>query len=347
MKKTSIIPIFIPHMGCPYRCIFCNQWRITGHHGLPSPDEIAAMIDSYTGTVTDERHWEVAFYGGSFTAIPIPLQERLLTPAAEALKQEKIQGIRCSTRPDAITEDILSLLSEKGLKTVELGVQSMDDAVLKEARRGHSADDVRQATALLRHKGFIVGHQLMPGLPGEDERSLRMTTEAICQLAPDIGRIYPVVVISDTDLAMRYREGTYKPLTLHEGVIRATYMKERFLKAGIRVIRTGLQATEDLEDPSKVLAGPYTPELGELVDTQRYRHGLYRALDKTKDGIVSIYYHRKDTSKVRGVRNGTFHLASLRYPKKSLVWKEDNTLAAGNLVIDDGMRQLIDIDAGQ
>ncbi|MEE0722131.1 MAG: radical SAM protein [Caecibacter sp.] len=344
MKKTSIIPIFIPHIGCPYRCIFCNQWRITGHHGLPGPEDIMAMIHSYTDYVSEPRHWEVAFYGGSFTAIPMELQERLLAPAARALESGKIDGIRCSTRPDAITEDIMALLYRNGLTTVELGVQSMDDDVLKEAKRGHCADDVRRATAMLRRMGFTVGHQLMPGLPGEDEASLRRTTEAICQLSPDMARIYPVVVIADTELAARYKDGTYTPLTIHEGVRRATYMKEHFLKAGIHVIRTGLQATEDLDDPSQVLAGAYTPALGELVDTQRYRHCLYAALDETKNGEVHIYYHRKDTSKVRGVRNGTYHLAGLRYPKKKFIWKEDNDLRPGTMVIDDGIRHVICVD---
>ena len=148
--QTSIIPIFIPHIGCPHRCVFCNQWQITGHQGLPSPDEVRRLIASYTASARTPRHWEVAFYGGSFTAMPGEVQEGLLQPAYEALEAGTIAAIRCSTRPDCITPEILQRLQQYGMTCVELGVQSMDDTVLEQARRGHTAGDVVAATALLR-----------------------------------------------------------------------------------------------------------------------------------------------------------------------------------------------------
>lgn len=320
--KTSIIPIFIPHIGCPHRCVFCNQWQITGHHGLPSAEAIAKLISAYTASGGTNRHWEVAFYGGSFTAIPMALQTDLLRPAYEALQRGVIQRIRCSTRPDCITEDILKNLKDYGLTCVELGVQSMDDRVLQRSQRGHTAGDVVTATALLRQYDFTVGHQLMPGLPGEDWDSLRQTTEAICNLAPHMARVYPVAVLKGTELAAMYQSGQYRPLTIDEGVRRAAYMKQRFLEQGIPCIRTGLQATEDLDDASQVIAGAYTPAMGELVDTYRYGKRLLAFLKTLGEGEpAEIRYHRRDTSRVRGYRNVTFKTAAWSLPL-SLSWRE-------------------------
>lgn len=348
MVKTSIIPIFIPHIGCPYCCVFCNQWRITGRCGVPDGNAVAQTIKEYVTSAAEERHWEVAFYGGSFTAIPMALQEELLAPAYEALQQGCIQAIRCSTRPDCIDEEILSRLKRYGLSTVELGVQSMDDAVLARAKRGHTAQDVVTATALLREHGFTVGHQLMPGLPGEDWNSLQDTTAAICRLQPDIARIYPVVVIADTELADMYRKGEYTPLSVHEGVVRAAYMKQAFVETGIQCIRTGLQATEDLDDPAQVLAGAYAPAMGEMVDTRRYCRQLFAVLDCLGDvGEVIVEYNRRDTSRVRGYKNTTVKKVRNRY-SFSVQWKESAVLPAGIAAVSAGRRKIyIEADAGR
>lgn len=329
-RRTSIIPVFIPHIGCPWRCVFCNQWRITGRHGVPGTAEVERLIRTYTAG-REERHWEAAFYGGSFTAIPAALQEELLAPAWQALQAGKIEAVRCSTRPDCITPEILARLQRYGLTIVELGVQSMDDTVLRSAKRGHTAADVVRSVQLLRSGGFTVGLQLMPGLPGEDWQSLVQTTEAICALKADLARIYPVVVIKDTELAERWQKGEYKALTVHEGVQRAAYMKQRFLEAGINVIRTGLQSTENLDDPSQVLAGAYAPAMGEMVDTKRYQQLLFAALDALLPeadpaAAVQIYYNRRDTSRVRGIRNVTVKRASMRYRGRTLLWREDQAL---------------------
>lgn len=346
--KTSIIPIFIPHIGCPYRCVFCNQWRITGRRGVPDGNAVARTIKEYVTSAAEERHWEVAFYGGSFTAIPMALQEELLAPAHEALQQGRIQAIRCSTRPDCIDEEILSRLKRYGLSIVELGVQSMDDVVLARAKRGHTAQDVVTATALLREHGFTVGHQLMPGLPGEDWDSLQDTTAAICRLQPDIARIYPVVVIADTELADMYRKGEYTPLSVHEGVVRAAYMKQAFVETGIQCIRTGLQATEDLDDPAQVLAGAYAPAMGEMVDTRRYCRQLFVVLDCMGDAEqVIVEYNRRDTSRVRGYKNTTVKKVRNRY-SFSVQWKESAVLPAGVAAVSAGGRKIyIEADAGK
>ena len=331
--RTSIIPIFIPHIGCPYRCVFCNQWRITGQHFVPDAAYVARQIRAYTTGASEGRHLEVAFYGGSFTAIPSALQEALLAPARAALEAKVITAIRCSTRPDCIDAAVLSRLRTYGLTIVELGVQSMDDRVLALTKRGHTAADVCRATALLKNGGFTVGHQLMPGLPGEDWQSLLQTTAAICRLAPDIARIYPVAVIESTELAEQWRRGDYKALTIHEGVRRSAYMKQHFLEAGIKVIRTGLQATTDLDDPSQVLAGAYTPAMGELVDTHRYQRQLFAELDRMKETEdITISYARCDTSRVRGFHNVNVKRARLRYGRP-FIWREVDWLSPQHVAI--------------
>lgn len=346
--KHSIIPVFIPHIGCPYRCVFCNQWRITGQHTAATGDMVAQHIASYTAGVTEPRYWEVAFYGGSFTAVPAALQEELLRPAYEALQQGVIQGIRCSTRPDCIDETVLNRLEAYGMKTVELGVQSMDDAVLQKAKRGHTADDVVRATMLLRARGFVVGHQLMPGLPGEDWDSLRETTAAVCNLHPDISRIYPVVVIAQTELADAYGQGAYEPLSIAEGVRRAAYMKQAFLQEGICCIRTGLQATADLDDKAQVLAGAYTPAMGELVDTYRYRKLLFSLLGRLQhpeEAVVS--YARQETSRVRGYHQVTMQYARWQYGK-GICWYEDGHVPYRHICVASAEGTwLIDTDKGR
>lgn len=295
------------------------------------------LIKGYTASAGEERHWEVAFYGGSFTAIPMELQTELLRPAYDALEKGLVQGLRCSTRPDCITEDILRNLKRYGLICVELGVQSMDDRVLQEAQRGHTAADVVRASALLRNHGFTVGHQLMPGLPGEDWASLRRTTKAICDLRPDMARIYPVAVLKGTELAAMYEEGRYIPLTIDEGVRRAAYMKQHFLERGISCIRTGLQATEDLDDTSQVLAGAYTPAMGELVDTYRYRKQLLAFLRTLSgDEAVTVSYHRRETSRVRGYRSLTVKTARWSIPL-TLSWREGD-VPLGHVRVFQGQR---------
>ena len=356
MVKTSIIPIFIPHIGCPYRCVFCNQWRITGRRGVPDGNAVARTIKEYVTSAAEERHWEVAFYGGSFTAIPMALQEELLTPAREALQEGRIQAIRCSTRPDCIDEEILSRLKRYGLSTIELGVQSMDDVVLDKAKRGHTAQDVVTATALLREHGFTVGHQLMPGLPGfplplllgRFRNQARHPCRVFRLIQRHIARIYPVVVIADTELADMYRKGEYTPLSVHEGVVRAAYMKQAFVETGIQCIRTGLQATEDLDDPAQVLAGAYAPAMGEMVDTRRYCRQLFAVLDCLGDAEqVIVEYNRRDTSRVRGYKNTTVKKVQNRY-SFSVQWKESAVLPAGVAAVSAGRRKIyIEADAGR
>ncbi len=304
--KHSIIPLFIPHVGCPHRCVFCNQVRICGEETPVTPREVEEKIRRYVTSTAEPRTWEAAFYGGSFTALSISVMKALLRPATDALRRGDIQGIRLSTRPDCIDEERLSLLRHCGVETVELGVQSLDDAVLSAAERGHTAGDVRRAALLLREHGFRIGLQFMQGLPGETFASLRRTARRGMALSPDFIRLYPVLVLADTKLGADFQNGIYRPLSLEEAVHRCAFLKRAFARRGIPVIRMGLQATEELDGAETLLAGPYHPAFGELVDQFIASHALRKAVREFQgEADIQIICAPCDRSKLAGHRKST------------------------------------------
>lgn len=310
--RSAIIPLFIPHEGCPYRCTFCNQWRITGQATPLTAEIVEQTIETYIHSTIKPYQWELAFYGGTFTALPLIRQQALLEPATRAIKAGKIQSIRLSTRPDCISVDIINNLVTAGVKTVELGVQSLSDQVLRLAKRGHTAAVVADAVYLLREAGIQVGIQLMPGLRGETWQTLRETIRQVGNLTPDFVRIYPVLVMEDTELAMEYREGVYVPLTMEKARLIAAWWRMYLARKGIRVIRLGLQATTELDQGIGVLAGPYHPAFGEQVLECIYAHRLRHALRGRKEP-VTIRYAVTDTSKWWGKKHRNRKLIESAY----------------------------------
>ena len=282
MKPFGMIPFFIPHVGCPYVCTFCNQSRITGQSGIShlTPDYIKDTITEYVGSKRNDKFWEVAFYGGSFTAIHTELQHQLLAPASEMLKSGIIDGIRCSTRPDAVGDEAITLLQSYGVKTVELGVQSMNDDILVDAKRGHTAEEVVEAVARLKKRGMTVGVQLLTGLKGETWETIIETAVAVSELKPDFVRIYPVLVIENTELADQYRAGVYEPLSTDQAITYCAFLKEWFESHNIEVIRTGLQSTDELDSGDSLVAGPYEPAMGELVVNEQFKQRIERCIDE-------------------------------------------------------------------
>lgn len=263
---------------------------------------------------------EVAFYGGSFTALPLSTQLLLLAPAKETLRTGKITALRVSTRPDCITTTILDLLQTNGVSTVELGVQSLDDQVLTRAGRGHTASDVVTAVKLLKEQGMSVGIQLMPGLPGESFLSLAKTTVNTIALAPQFVRIYPVVVLEGTELDKLYRDHLYQPLSVAQAVEFAAFMHVLFEEHNIPVIRTGLQATRDLDKATVVLAGPYHPAFGEMVTAYIYKQSVDAWLEKIKPvGKVTIHCSPQYVSKVRGQKNSNMLSWSASYGRADFI----------------------------
>lgn len=273
MKKEYIIPIFVPHLGCPNDCTFCNQKKISGQKKSVTGDEVKEIIEYYLSNFKEsDRKVEVAFFGGSFTGIDTKIQEELLFAANEYIEAGKVDSIRISTRPDYISQDVLDLLKKYNVKTIELGVQSANDFILNKCRRGHSFEDVKNASKLIRKNKFRLGHQMMVGLPESTQRDEIETAKKLIKLNPEMVRIYPVLVIKDTKLAEDYLNGEYKPNTLEQAVETCAVLLKMFEKKNIDVIRIGLQTTDEICNPeneeSQVVGGPYHPAFRQLVESR-------------------------------------------------------------------------------
>ena len=291
-----IIPIFIPHIGCPHDCVFCNQRRIAGETRAPEPEQVSAQLFA---AFQETECAEVAFYGGSFTAIEPERQRAYLCAVAPFAAQ--VSGIRVSTRPDAITPEIIALLRAGGVTLVELGAQSMDDAVLKASGRGHTAEDTRRAVAHLRAAGMPYVLQMMVGLPGEKTGSARETARALAALHPVGVRVYPTVVVRDTQLEALWRAGAYAPLEVERAVELCAQIAEIFDAACVPIIRMGLNPTRDLSG-GDALAGAYHPAFGQLVAARRRLLRLRALLSGHAGEAVTIYANPRELSEVAGHR---------------------------------------------
>ena len=271
MKKEYIIPIFVPNLGCPNDCTFCNQTKISGQSTNVTARDVEQTIEYYLENFKDNsKYVEVAFFGGSFTGIDRNVQIKLLRAANRFIKQGRVNSIRISTRPDYINKEILKMLKKYHVKTIELGVQSTNDYVLEKSKRGHTFEDVKKASRLIRFHGFRLGHQMMVGLPESSAEDEIKTAKDLIKLKPKIVRIYPVLVIKGTQLEQDYIDGKYKPLTVEQAVERCKEVTYLFRKNNINVIRIGLQNTDEITSPeqdgSQVVAGPFHPAFRQLVE---------------------------------------------------------------------------------
>ncbi len=300
-----IVPIFIPNQGCPYRCVYCRQEDVTGTGGLvPGPSDIREVLDK---AIRSQRFAsaplrEIAFYGGTFTGLSLESMKALLSAASPRVADGSFQGMRVSTRPDMLDEERLSLMRRHHVATVELGVQSLHDEVLRRTRRGYVSEDVESAVTLLRQFGFRVGVQLMPGLPGDTRERFLETVQKAIELEPDLVRLYPTVVLRDTVLASWYRLGSYRPLSLDDAVELCAEACAGFESRGIPVIRIGLLAPDDLVAEGGILAGPWHPAFGSLVRSAVYHRKLKGLLPKDAKA-VRIRVNPRDVSLVRGYQN--------------------------------------------
>ena len=258
------IPVFIPHLGCPNQCVFCNQRSISEHQDF-CEEGIRDEIEQVLSTLHDGDEAEIAFFGGSFTGIDRALMCRLLDLAQDYVRAGRVQSIRLSTRPDYIDDEVLSILSRYSVKTIELGLQSMDDAVLSTCRRGHTAAQAERACCAVVSAGFSLVGQMMIGLPGATPESEIKTANKICELGASAARIYPTVVFYDTPLCEMAQHGLYAPLSVDETVKRTAPVLQIFRARALPCIRVGLCATESLTSPDAVYAGPNHPALGELI----------------------------------------------------------------------------------
>ena len=340
MKKQYIIPIFVPHLGCPNDCIFCNQKSISGQKTNMTKEKAKKIIDDYLKSMTDENaQIEIAFFGGSFTAIETERQEELLQTAYEYVKSGKVESIRVSTRPDCINKEILKRLKKYKVKTIELGVQSANDYILKRANRGHTFEDVKKASKLIRWYGFKLGHQMIVGLPESTRIDEINTAKALVKLKPKMIRIYPVLVVKNTKLEEEYKQGIYEPLSVVQAVEICKEIVRIFADKKIDIIRIGLQNTDEISDPqnekSEVVAGPYHPAFRQLVESGMWYDAIVGKIKKLNVKVkkVQVTVNPIDANNVIGHKKENVQKLKDIYDV-DLVLKQDKSIKQGKSKID-------------
>ncbi len=290
MLKHYNIPIFIPEMACPHQCVFCDQKKISGQQHIPDIQAVKDKIESYLETIPAKRsRVEIAFFGGSFTGIPIDIQKAYLETAAKYVNGSRVEGIRLSTRPDYINEDILNLLKKYKVKTIELGAQTLDEEVLAKSGRGHNIEDVENASKMIIEAGFELGLQMMIGLPGDTREKALHTAKRIIELGAKNTRIYPCLVIKGTQLEGLMEMGKYTPMRLTEAILWVKDLYLLFEEANVNVIRIGLHPSEELDPNHSLVGGPYHPSFKELVMTEIWKEHLFERIEFKPDKAIIIY----------------------------------------------------------
>jgi len=337
-----IVPVFLPHLGCPHRCVFCNQHVVSGTLAPPSPEALRDRLESQLRPQqgTRGRRRQVAFYGGSFTGADPGLQRAYLLSVRPFLVRGWVDSLRVSCRPDELQPDRLAFLREHGVRTVEVGVQSLSDPVLARSRRGYGARDALEAIRRVKGFGLEVGAQMMVGLPGDGGREGRETAEGLCDVRPDFVRIYPVLVLRGTELARRYREGSYRPLDMPAALERCARLLARFRQAGIPVIRIGLQEDEGMQagGGGAVVAGPRHPAFGFLVQAFLYREEMLRALaDRRPEpeacAGVRFRIHPQDRPLFSGYRRAHLPVLQRALGEQRYTVAEDSRMGRGRVEV--------------
>lgn len=331
MKKEYIIPIFVPHLGCPNNCTFCNQKKISGQTKMVTAKDVKDTIEYYLKNFKDNHKYvEVAFFGGSFTAIETEKQEELLEAVQSYIEQKRVNSIRVSTRPDCINKEILKRMKKYHVKTIELGVQSTNNYILERCKRGHTGEDVKKASKLIRHYGFILGHQMMVGLPESTKQDEINTAKELIKMKPKIVRIYPVLVIKDTELEEEYKSGEYTPLTVGQAVERCKEIVDLFNRSKINVIRIGLQNTEEITDPSSekssVVVGPYHPAFRQLVESSMWYDSIVGKIKKVNAKVKKVKIKANDININNIIGHGKENILKLKeiYDVDVVIEKDDN-----------------------
>lgn len=317
-ENTYIIPIFIPHRGCKNECVFCNQRRISGETRDVTEDDVRQEIEKYLDMYKDNtRKKQIAFFGGSFTGLEIEDQIRFLNVANEYIEKGMVENIRISTRPDYISELILKILKQKNVRVIELGVQSMDDEVLMAAKRGHTSDDVVKASKLIKKYGFVLGHQVMVGLPKSTLEKEIETMKKCIELGPELVRIYPVYVLKESKLWDMYEQNEYTPLELEAAVKRASAMYSMCVNNNINVIRIGLQTTDTINSKSIEIVGPVCDNYKERVLSYISYKNVKNKLSKLKPNKqVKLIVSPKEVNYVVGNNRTNLNKYNCEYSGK-------------------------------
>ena len=296
--KHANISLFVPHMGCPHQCSFCNQKTISGSVKQLTPEDVLNTLKEAESHNNNPENTEIAFFGGSFTAIDRDYMVSLLEVAKPFVDKGAFCGIRISTRPDAIDEEVLNILKEYCVTAIELGAQSTDEEVLRLNKRGHTREDIFKASQLIKASGFSLGLQMMTGLSGDTSRKSLKTADDIISIKPDTVRIYPTIVLEGTMLGEMYKKGEYKPQTTKEAVELCSILCQRFYKNNIKVIRLGLHSGGNVEEG--YLSGPYHPAFGELCESGVYLNIAKERLKEIRKGKITIFVNPREISKMTG-----------------------------------------------
>jgi histone acetyltransferase (RNA polymerase elongator complex component) len=337
-SKPLIVPIFIPNQGCPHRCIFCEQEKITSQPGEAiNRTHVERILEKaiHSKDFDLRRKPEVAFYGGTFTRLPLNLMTELLEAVAYYKKQGFFQSIRISTRPDALDENRLEVMKGYGVLTVELGAQSMDEHVLMLSNRGHTAEDTVEAVKVLKRYGFRVGIQLMPGLPGDSRERFRSTITKVIELRPNMVRLYPAIVIRGTELAYLFRKGRYEPLRLEDAIEICAEGCVRLETQGIPVIRIGLMSSPTLLEEGQIVSGPWHTAFGFLVRSHIHHQNMQKDLPDW--GVVSqikIRAPKSEISLVRGYKNQGLQLIKRKTGAGIISVEPDDSILPGQVRIE-------------
>lgn len=334
--KPFIIPLFIPHIGCPFQCAFCNQKALTNiSRQTLSISQLKSEIDLFLSYREDSHGKEIAFYGGTFLGLSRENIIQLLELAQSYIKNGSINSIRFSTRPDTITPQTLDILKKYSVKTIEIGVQSMDDHVLKESNRGHTEEDVISAVKLVKQRGYKVGMQLMVGLPGDSEEKTIETAVKTVDLNPDMVRIYPALVLKDSPMEDWFLKGSYKPFSLNGSVEAVKKIYTLFLTEKINVIRVGIQSSKDLKEGSEIIAGPYHPAYGHMVFSAIYLDLAISILKRAKvNDTVEIHVNPSKVSEMRGLKNSNITELEKKYGFKKISVVKDSSMDNYSLSIN-------------
>ncbi len=323
--KHYNIPIFVPHLGCPHDCVFCNQVKITGLGTDITPEDADKIIQEHLLTLPENSSIEVAFFGGSFTGIPVDIQKSLLEVAYKYVKSGKIKGIRLSTRPDYISKEILDMLKSYGVSTIELGVQSMSNEVLSKNERGHTDEDVINACRLIKQYDITLGLQMMTGMYGSSPETDIYTAQKLIDQGPSIVRIYPTIVIENTKLCRLYNDGIYSPPSLEDTVDLCAKLYKMFTGNGITVIRMGLQSTDIINEDAEFIAGPYSSCFGELVLSRIEREKLEELAKVSENKTITLYVRPSMVSKVIGYKRGNIKYIKEKYDIDIEVKSDEHT----------------------
>jgi len=338
MKKHAIIPIFIPHEGCLNDCVFCNQKKITARQKPVGAEDVKNIIEQYLPTLSNRglETIEVAFFGGSFTGLPIEKQSAYLSVAKQYKDNEQIDKIHLSTRPDYINTEILEHLKYYGVDIIELGVQSFDDDVLRQSNRGHNREVVYESCRVIKNAGFELGIQLMIGLPGDThEKSIYSAKETV-KIGPSIARLYPTIVIDDTELYQMYERGEYQPLS-QENAIQTTKAMFRILTdAGIQIIRVGLKSTDLIQENGVISGGTYHPAFRQLVESEIARESLENQLPvllRSNPKKITFESNEKCFSNMIGNKRSNKEYFQKKYPQLNILYKTNSSLADNQYLV--------------